>query len=365
MKKIFTLISMAFVAMSVNAQTEESYTAVDADGNMAAEYAAIVDADGKTATNVTNGNSVIKFGTANIEVEGISTGTPADLQEGGQDLTIGTSIGENMYEYTVNSSKPIEWKKGNRGDISYWWIQGTGVPAVSAYAEEVITDGEPTGKYRLAYVAFDPEVGGLPVTGLYYKITPKVDGALKIAIWANKGTHPTYVVDGETKQVSDYLVEGYINGQTWKQEDVDAGIVTEDKIGKLKWLDNDAIKALNQQAVDDLNAKVEKGETTAEAVAPTFKKLKYTIGYGNQPFWGNLVIDAKANKTYYFFQGTTQIGFQGYTFAPGKSKEEMNIESIKNAANNANAPRYNLAGQKVSKDFKGVVLQNGKKFVQK
>ena len=43
----------------------------------------------------------------------------------------------------------------------------------------------------------------------------------------------------------------------------------------------------------------------------------------------------------------------------------MNIESIKNAANNANAPRYNLAGQKVSKDFKGVVLQNGKKFVQK
>lgn len=161
------------------------------------------------------------------------------------------------------------------------------------------------------------------------------------------------------------MVEGYINGQTWKQEDVDAGIVTEDKIGKLKWLDNDAIKALNQQAVDDLNAKVEKGETTAEAAAPTFKKLKYTIGYGNQPFWGNLVIDAKANKTYYFFQGTTQIGFQGYTFAPGKSKEEMNIESIKNAANNANAPRYNLAGQKVSKDFKGVVLQNGKKFVQK
>lgn len=32
---------------------------------------------------------------------------------------------------------------------------------------------------------------------------------------------------------------------------------------------------------------------------------------------------------------------------------------------NANAPIYNLAGQKVSKSYKGVVIQNGKKFVQK
>ena len=32
---------------------------------------------------------------------------------------------------------------------------------------------------------------------------------------------------------------------------------------------------------------------------------------------------------------------------------------------NTNAPIYNLAGQKVSKSYKGVVIQNGKKFVQK
>lgn len=31
---------------------------------------------------------------------------------------------------------------------------------------------------------------------------------------------------------------------------------------------------------------------------------------------------------------------------------------------NPNAPIYNLAGQKVSKSYKGVVIQNGKKFVQ-
>ena len=32
---------------------------------------------------------------------------------------------------------------------------------------------------------------------------------------------------------------------------------------------------------------------------------------------------------------------------------------------NANAPMYNLAGQRVSKNYKGVVIQNGKKFFNK
>ena len=51
MKKIFTLVCMAFVAMSVNAQTEESYVAVDADGNVIAEYPSAIEAQRATGTN--------------------------------------------------------------------------------------------------------------------------------------------------------------------------------------------------------------------------------------------------------------------------------------------------------------------------
>ena len=40
------------------------------------------------------------------------------------------------------------------------------------------------------------------------------------------------------------------------------------------------------------------------------------------------------------------------------------IEDIK-TAQNTNAPMYNLAGQKVANNFKGMVLQNGKKFINK
>ena len=312
MKKFFTLISVALVAMSANAQTEESYIAVDADGNMAVEYASVID-ENKVATNVENGNSVVKFATANVEVEAVGSAVPADKKDPddptvslGQDITVGELIDETLHLYelvSINSTEPIKWDLKNQGDINFSYIAGTGVPAVSMVAEEIYTDDEPTGKYRVVYTTFDPEKGGEPQSGLYYKFTTKVDGALKVGIWANKGNRTTFLVDSETKQATPYLVEGYINGQNWKEEDVEAGLCTAEQVGKKKWLTNDDIKAIH--------------DASGNAGNP------WIIGAGNQPFWGNIVIDAKAGKTYWLFQGNSQIGFQQYTFYPGKSKEEV------------------------------------------
>ena len=41
------------------------------------------------------------------------------------------------------------------------------------------------------------------------------------------------------------------------------------------------------------------------------------------------------------------------------------IKNVQTIEVNEKAPIYNLAGQRVSKDYKGVVIQNGKKFVRK
>ena len=346
MKKFFTLISMALVAMSVNAQTEESYSAVP-DGKLSAEYAAAVGDDGKTANNVQNGNSVVKFGTANVTVEAVGSGEPENIEgSGAEQITIGNVISaeEHTFELiSIDATKAITWEVANQGDINFSYVKGKGKPAVSMVAEEIVTEGEGTGTYKVKYTAFDPAVGGEPVSGLYYKFTTAVDGALKVGIWANKGSHSTFLVDSETKQPSEYLVEGYINGKNYTDEDVAAGKCTSDQVGQKKFMNNDEIRAL--------------GST----------EKPWVIGAGNQPFWGNVVIDAKAGKTYWVFQGTTQIGFQGFTFAPGKSKEDMTaIEAVKNvSAKNANAPIYNLAGQKVNSSFKGIAVQNGKKFVVK
>ncbi len=52
-------------------------------------------------------------------------------------------------------------------------------------------------------------------------------------------------------------------------------------------------------------------------------------------------------------------------FAPISAPVPTGINNIITDAADANAPAYNLAGQKVGKEYKGVVIKAGKKFVQK
>lgn len=51
--------------------------------------------------------------------------------------------------------------------------------------------------------------------------------------------------------------------------------------------------------------------------------------------------------------------------APISAPVPTGINNITTEAADANAPAYNLAGQKVGKEYKGVVIKAGKKFVQK
>lgn len=52
-------------------------------------------------------------------------------------------------------------------------------------------------------------------------------------------------------------------------------------------------------------------------------------------------------------------------FAPISAPVPTGINNITTEATDANAPAYNLAGQKVGKEYKGVVIKAGKKFIQK
>lgn len=54
-------------------------------------------------------------------------------------------------------------------------------------------------------------------------------------------------------------------------------------------------------------------------------------------------------------------------YATSKTADEVRagISHIVTPTANANAPIYNLAGQRVSKTYKGVVIQNGRKYLQK
>ena len=91
----------------------------------------------------------------------------------------------------------------------------------------------------------------------------------------------------------------------------------------------------------------------------------YTIDVDNQksrPLLGYLTFPVEANKSYLVFQPTGQVGIYGFEFTPG---EESGISTVKAAAEDADAPVYNLAGQKVDNGYKGIVIQNGVKRIQK
>lgn len=323
MKKIFTLVSIALLAISANAQ--ETYTAVTADG-LATEFSSVIDAATSKATNVTDGKSVINISTANVTLEAVGGTTPATLGSGSDINADGT----------VNSWNDITWASKNQGDISFYYVAGTGNPYTKLEAEEITTDGVATGVYRAKYITYLADgSNGLPITGLYYKFTPKAAGTMKVGIWSNKGNRNTYVVDESTKLPIAYTAEGYVNGQN-------------DTEGKKKYLSSDEIKAIHTSMKVDA--------TTGVDAAP------YVIAGGNQPFWGYVSFQVEANKSYLVFQDTSQIGFQGFSFTAGEASGISTV-SMQTAVNSQ--VRYNLSGQQVDNTYKGMVIMNGQKFINR
>lgn len=69
----------------------------------------------------------------------------------------------------------------------------------------------------------------------------------------------------------------------------------------------------------------------------------------------------EAGKTYVLTEKGGTGRLSGFTYELGGSTgiNDINVAPVAND----NAPVYNLAGQRVSKDAKGILIQNGKKFI--
>ena len=365
-----------------------TYASVTFDGTnvvLSPEFAAVVEPVMDTenpekvkyykATNAVGGKSVVTAYDKNgVKVVAVGGTTPSSVTP---DLT--NKIADVKKEDPENPEKvtkgalyalasaewnDVQWNpttvggKGhsmNNGDKdAIYTLDGTGNPYINIFAEEIWTDGEFTGNYRADYEYYEPDGSkGLPTTGLYYSFNSSVAGAFKVMVWANNGSRPTYVVNATTgseqfAKAQPLLAEGYINGQDWKQEDADAGTIDASLVGKRKYLSAEQINEIHTSGG---------------------QKNQYVIGQGNQPFWGYLMFDVNPGDEYWVFQPSSQIGFGGFEFTPGAKKEDLTkIESIQTKTNkvwNPNAPMYNLSGQKVDKSYKGIVIQNGRKFVNK
>lgn len=146
--------------------------------------------------------------------------------------------------------------------------------------------------------------GNLPTTGCYYIFTASKPGKVEIGMQLG-ATKPFFVCDGETGQNS----------------------VAKTLVDK----DGNTVSLGADQAVTD-------------------------------KFYGTVNFNVEANKPYYVFCTGSKLAFYGYQFTPGTDTGISNINASE--ATNEGAT-FNLLGQKVAKNAKGVVVKNGKKFINK
>lgn len=322
MKKIFTLAAVLCAAISANAQTE-SWSVATETGELKPEYVANPD---------TQKASVVEFKTANVE---------------------GKHVSGPVAGYIDAETKPLEprydnsWGNLSKKDLSkdgsiapFYYVQGKGNPVnlEKVTWEEVMTDGVPTGMYRAFWddSYYNPDgTAGLPGNGTYVTLKVATDGTMKVNVWTNKGNRDIYVVKASDAKALAFCTEvkisGYINGQN---NEVEEGSPL---AGYPKFQNDIATK----------------GTEGADA---------YIIGAGNQAAWVYLTWNAKAGETYYVFNKNTQMGFGGYEFT---STGGSAVNGIIADQLDENAPIYNIMGQRVSKDAKGILIQNGKKFINR
>lgn len=325
MKKIFTLVSVALVAMTMNAQTESWYVNNE-DGTLKADY--VANADASQA-------SVVEFSTTNVK--GTHVSGPVDKYQDGP-------LVDGKLDPIYNNGWSNITKKDLSADGSvapFYYVQGKGNPVNinKVSFEEVVTDGVGTGNYRAYWedAYYNPDgTAGLPSNGTYATLTPSVNGTLKVAVWINKGSRDIYVVKGSDAKAlalgTDVIASGYVNGQ-------------------------------NNDVAED--SPLSGYPAFQENIAPkgTEGNDAYIVGSGGAVSWVYLTFAATAGETYYVFNKNTQIGFGGFEFTADEGTGIAGVEVEEE--NDPNAPVYNLAGQRVGKDVKGILIQNGKKFIRK
>ncbi len=272
-KQIFLICLLAFT-IAVSAQTTDTYQMHVNLKNGTVHYSTdniqemrFVQKQAADEPSTEAGQSVTDNYTA-ISVSGLATDFANATPHSDQGSENATAL-DGRSEVTVRLSgitlqavgTTANWDEKWQEDINFYYTLGTGNPFTASN-----TPYQPDGS------------SGMPVSGLYYKFTPKYDGVLKVGVWSNKNNRNTYVVEESSMLPVGYQVEGYINGQN-------------DASGKKKFLTNEEIASLHDAA----------------GAGP------YVIGTGTF-FWGWITVNVESGNTYWLFQDSSQIGFQGFTF---------------------------------------------------
>ena len=317
MKKTLLFTACMLATMSVNAQ--EIWKAADFNlGSATLETLTNGIYGGGTAdapdTNIPGElkTSTITASTASITMTGLST------PNGDKTLATGADAWQLKGSVDGNDALIVE---GCDPQFAQY-LMGQGNPELLHWEYDEETENGPA--HRVYGIYWEPG-NDMPAKGLYWKFAVNKTGTLKVAIYGNKNANPTYVVDEATKQpipASSIDVAIFYQNTGFEYE-------TGKKLNTGKMADDYVLQHTNDVTQ-------------------------------NRPVLGYMSFPVEAGKSYYLFNPKSQVGLYGFEFTAGGA----GINEITVAAKDANAPVYNLAGQRVGKDAKGILVKNGKKFIR-
>ena len=362
MKKIFPLLALAIATINANAQLKWCVPE-DFVKNQASQ---IIEAK--------QGDQLI----ATLEI--LSSPTPDNLYEEMKDENGDKMLdeeGKPMYDETKPKNA---WSVGAGPESNQsidilesgfnYYIRGMGNPVLSQDEGWVYDEGKSKWSYKVTNAIYwTPGCGALPKQGEYIKMTPAADGMIRVGIFLWKGPgindgvtgtgrgHQLYIID-ESTQDAGYTVipntaievKGYFNNNNW----------------------------IYQENKKDENGQDMYDEVTGEKIVtyPLGDTLPYTLKLADdytlhtpegvekrldRHFMGIIDFAVKGGTTYWMMSPSTQLGLFGLVLTAGSPDGIAELTS----SPVSQVPIYNLAGQQIGNGFKGIVVRNGKKYIQK
>jgi hypothetical protein len=181
---------------------------------------------------------------------------------------------------------------------------------------------------------------------------------------------PKILGPGESDEALESLVDGNVTAVKVEDDAVlsNSGVWNENQAfsGLVKVKKTITIATTGEKSIFGIKVKgISNADGNGQAV--TAEGMKFTTD-GNilpardevtEPGVVELVAETPAKEFKVYFSGQARVLFEVYTGTA------TGIETVKAQTIDLNGAIYNLAGQKVSNDFKGLVIKNGKKFVVK
>lgn len=335
MKKIFTLAAAVMAALTINAKEDIDISSIATDGvvtfNGGWQWKGIT-----YSTNDESGATTYADKSAfKYVVFEYSTGTCADVNVIAQYLPDGTTgqWGANYYNTTASNSV------NGKGGILAVQLDPEHSDSLNAIAlQNQNTSGTIT--ITSAYFATQEEYDAAKAEADKIEKTADLDvtggeHALKAGDWGwDSKWLDKDVTDFNTIVFEIASVTGHgkitVQGQPENLPDID---LPESSTPTVYYGDISSMTRISQYAYQNINTPDDGQEHSAADISAT------TIN-------------------------VTKVYLSSKTVAELQAAAGIGSVTAKDVIYDANAPLYNLAGQKVGKDYKGIVIQNGKKRIQ-